>query len=371
MSDPDDEARRILRICQACMYCEGFCATFPALGRLRELPDGDLDYLANLCHGCRDCYFACQYAPPHVFDVNVPRTLARVRQQSYARHAWPRRLGAAFAANGRRVALAVAAVVALALAATVLSVPGEALFAAHRGEGAFYRVIPWAVMAGAAAAALAWAVVALCLATLAFWRAIRIPASVPATVAALPRALSDIVTLRNLGGAGCAVAEGAAPQRRRLLHQIMVLGLGLCVVATLAAGFYGHVLGREAPYPLLSLPVLAGLCGGVLLTVGAGGLLAVKRQADSAPLAPETSGGEVVALALLAAVGVSGLVVLALRDTAAMALVLAFHLGLVVGLFAALPFSKLIHAPFRAAALLRAAIEQRAADAAARPQRER
>ncbi|NJL50422.1 MAG: signal transduction protein, partial [Blastochloris sp.] len=52
------------------------------------------------------------------------------------------------------------------------------------------------------------------------------------------------------------------------------------------------------------------------------------------------------------------LAVLAVRDTAAMGLTLAFHLGLVAGLFAVVPYSKLIHAPFRAAALLRGAIER-------------
>ncbi|BBF92790.1 tricarballylate utilization 4Fe-4S protein TcuB [Blastochloris tepida] len=363
MPEPDTaaEARRILRICQACMYCEGFCAAFPALGRLRDLSEGDLDHLASLCHGCRDCHFACQYAAPHVFDVNVPRTLARVRQASYAKHAWPRRLGGLFRSNGRVVALGTAVTVLLALAATLLLVPHEALFAAHRGEGAFYQVIPWAVMAGAAAAALAWACLGLTVATVSFWRAI-CPATVSkrVLVRALPRAAADILTLRNLagGGTGCREAEGAGSQHRRALHQTMVGGLGLCVLATVTAGLYGHVLGWQAPYPVLSLPVLSGLIGGVLLTAGAIGLLRLKRRAAPEPLAPETLGGESAMLALLAAVGATGLIVLAVRDTAAMGVALALHLGLVVGLLVVLPASKIVHAPFRAAALLRDAIER-------------
>ncbi|KAA5596265.1 tricarballylate utilization 4Fe-4S protein TcuB [Blastochloris sulfoviridis] len=371
MPEPDTapEARRILRICQACMYCEGFCAAFPALGRLRDLSEDDLDHLASLCHGCRDCYFACQYAAPHVFDVNVPRTLARVRQASYAKHAWPRGLGGLFRSNGRVVALSAAVAVVLALAATLLLVPSEALFAAHRGEGAFYQVIPWTVMAGAAAAALAWACLGLGLATASFWRAIR-PAAVPSRVLirALPQAMADIVTLRNLagGGTGCREAEGTGSQLRRALHQSMVAGLGLCVLATSVAGLYGHVFGWQAPYPVLSLPVLSGLIGGVLLTVGAAGLMLLKRRAAPEPLAPETLGGEAAMLALLAAVGATGLIVLAVRDTAAMGAALALHLGLVVGFLAVLPASKIVHAPFRAAALLRDAIERQRATAETR-----
>lgn len=65
------DARRQMTICNACRYCEGYCAVFPAMELRRTFPDGDLVYLANLCFDCR----ACQYAPAHPFDVNVPRVL--------------------------------------------------------------------------------------------------------------------------------------------------------------------------------------------------------------------------------------------------------------------------------------------------------
>ncbi len=68
------DARHELEVCNACRYCEGFCAVFPAVNLRREFSAGDLSYLANLCHGCRGCYYACQYAPPHEWGINVPRT---------------------------------------------------------------------------------------------------------------------------------------------------------------------------------------------------------------------------------------------------------------------------------------------------------
>ncbi|NJL08772.1 MAG: signal transduction protein, partial [Methylacidiphilales bacterium] len=64
--------------------------------------------------------------------------------------------------------------------------------------------------------------------------------------------------------------------------------------------------------------------------------------------------------------GATGLIVLAVRDTAAMGAALALHLGLVVGFLAVLPASKIVHAPFRAAALLRDAIERQRATAETR-----
>mgnify|MGYP002852588897 CR=1 FL=1 len=73
------EAKRVMQICNACRYCEGYCAVFPAMNKRLTFSDGDVTYLANLCHGCQGCYYACQYAPPHEFAVNIPQTFARLR----------------------------------------------------------------------------------------------------------------------------------------------------------------------------------------------------------------------------------------------------------------------------------------------------
>ena len=55
----------------------------------------------------------------------------------------------------------------------------------------------------------------------------------------------------------------------------------------------------------------------------------------------------------------TGLALLAWRDTAAMALLLAVHLGCVMALFLTLPYGKFAHAVYRCAALLKWAIERR------------
>ncbi len=77
-----EEGQRMASICNACRYCEGFCAVFPALERRLSFAEGDLAYLANLCHDCGSCYYACQYAPPHEFQVNFPKMLADIRMET-------------------------------------------------------------------------------------------------------------------------------------------------------------------------------------------------------------------------------------------------------------------------------------------------
>jgi citrate/tricarballylate utilization protein len=64
-------------------------------------------------------------------------------------------------------------------------------------------------------------------------------------------------------------------------------------------------------------------------------------------------------IALLFCTSVSGLALLALRDTGAMALLLAVHLGFVMALFLTMPYGKFAHGIFRSAALLKWAIERR------------
>ncbi|ABD87449.1 tricarballylate utilization 4Fe-4S protein TcuB [Rhodopseudomonas palustris] len=356
------EADRVLRICTACMYCDGLCAVFPAIAGKHDFAPNDLDYLANLCHNCRGCWYACQYAPPHPFAVNLPNALAELRQRSYADYAWPRWLRTGFAYNATVVAGIVGGLTALTVLATWLLVPAEVLFAAHRGEGAFYRVVPWPIMAGAAAAALLWAMVAIGISAATYWRAIAPRASAKTIMRAIYPALRDIVTLRNLGGGGpgCNDVNEHFSQQRRWSHHIMVAGFAASVASTLIAALYHHVFAIAAPYPLSSLPVLAGGIGGVMMLIGIGGLLRLERRADRAPSAAAEVRLNVVFLLLLAVLAASGLAVLALRDTAAMGLTLSLHLGLVIGCFAVLPVSKAVHGLYRSLALLRAAIDRMA-----------
>ena len=117
MTAAETEVARQLTICNACRYCEGFCAVFPAMTRRLEFAKADVHYLANLCHNCGACLHACQYAPPHEFAVNVPQAMAQVRGQTYADYAWPPALGALYQRQGLTLSLALAAGLAVAAVA--------------------------------------------------------------------------------------------------------------------------------------------------------------------------------------------------------------------------------------------------------------
>ena len=163
----EGEVARILQICNACRYCEGFCAVFPAMTRRLEFGKADTHYLANLCHNCGSCLHACQYAPPHEFAVNVPQAMAQVRMQTYHDYAWPPAMGALYRKAGLTVALALAAGLALFLVLAV-AMTGALLHAPLAGN--FYAIFPHNFLALVFGAVFAFVVFALAMGVRRFWR---------------------------------------------------------------------------------------------------------------------------------------------------------------------------------------------------------
>jgi len=351
ISEAMADARHNMEICNACRYCEGFCAVFPAMQRHREFSAADLNHLANLCHGCQGCFYACQYAPPHPWGINVPQAFALVRAESYAFHAWPKPMGRLFERNGTIVSVVTAFAVALVLLLVGALQSSGTMLAAHTGPGAFFAVISYDAMVYSAAATFLYSLLAMSLSTASFWRA----SGGKIRFIHFARALHDAMTLRNLGGGGdgCNYPTESFSFTRRRLHHAMAYGFLLCFAATSVATVFHHAMGWVAPYSLLSAPVILGTVGGIMMLIGTIGLLWLKVLADPEPAAKAVLGGDYAMLILLAAVAKTGLLLLVLRSTSAMGWLLAIHLGFVLALFVALPYSKMVHALFRTAALAR------------------
>src|SRR2546421_1042109 len=224
------EADRLMTVCNSCRYCEGLCAVFPAMEMRRAFPDGDLSYLANLCHSCGACYVDCQFSPPHEFNVNVPQTLAVARAESYAAYAWPQALSGTFARNG----LVISMVAALSMAAFILGFAAlndrGVLFGVHTGPGAFYKLMPHNAMAALFSAAFLYAILALVMSVRAFWRDIGTPIGGHAAGGSIVQAIRDAGELRYLdgGGVGCYNEDDKPTDRRKLYHHLTFYGFLLC-----------------------------------------------------------------------------------------------------------------------------------------------
>ena len=358
------ELDRQLGVCNACRYCEGFCAVFGAAQLRTAIGDGDVAYLANLCHDCRMCYDACMFTPPHAFAINIPAALTAGRVATYEQYGRPAPLARlvrrprAFAAGA---AFACVAIVAVAIAA---SSGAAALWTPQAGPGAFYRVLPWAVMVVAAFALAAYGIACVALGARDYVRDIG-DGTPFLSRAAIGTALREALALTYLkgGGAGC-YDESRGSGRRRFFHGLVFWGFLADLVSTTSAAVEQELLHLLPPYPLLSVPVVFGTSGGIALAIGAIGLIAVKRRSDVRPLESRMVALDYAFLGMLETVALTGLALLAFRSTPAMGTLLAIHLGAVAGLFVTAPYGKFVHAVYRCIALVKNAHERESIGAA-------
>ena len=355
------EGARIMAICNSCRYCEGYCAVFPAMERRALFDPATLAYLSNLCHHCGACLYACQYAPPHEFAVNVPRTFARLRLQSYEQFAWPGAFASAYRRNGALVAVFLALGLAVFLVLAIALNGAGSLFTARSGVGSFYAVFPHGLMVAIFGATFGFAVLALTISSLRFRSAIASGAVATGPEGpADTRGLSPVFTLSNLeGGAeGCYVRAGfddPPTPWRRWFHHFTFYGFLLCFASTSLATIYHYAFGWQAPYAASSPVVILGTLGGIGLMAGPIGLLVLRGRQDRDVIDPRQQPMDVGFIWLLLLTSLTGLLLLALRETAAMPILLAVHLGVVLALFLTLPYGKFVHGIYRAIALVQRA----------------
>jgi citrate/tricarballylate utilization protein len=330
----------------------------------RIFTKADLIYLANLCFDCRDCYYACQYAPPHEFGVNIPKLMAELRADTYREFTWPAILAGLFKHNAPAVAAITALAVIIILGLVLFFKGSDILLSSHLGEGAFYRVVPFIAMTVPPTLITLYGLGVFMLGALRFWRETQSSVTELVDGAALWRATKDGFGLAYMkgGGEGCNYPGERFSRSRFWFHHLVFYGFLLDLAATTIAALYHHFLAWDAPYPYLSWPVMLGTLGGLGLLVGTGGLLYLKWQSDRAPAARSMLSMDVAFLCLLFLTSLTGMLLLVLRESAAMGTLLVIHLGVVAGFFITVPYGKFAHVVYRYAALVRYAIEQRRLD---------
>jgi citrate/tricarballylate utilization protein len=168
------------------------------------------------------------------------------------------------------------------------------------------------------------------------------------------------LTYLHGGGGGCTSEGSDTPSpARRMFHHFTFYGFLFCFAATSVATIYHYAFGWHAPYRLVSVPVVLGTIGGIGLVVGPIGLLMLQARRDPALTDTAHRGMNSAFILMLFLTGATGLLLLILRNTAAMGMLLAIHLGFVMGLFLSLPYGKFVHGLYRFLALVKYAGERR------------
>jgi citrate/tricarballylate utilization protein len=367
------EGQHVMTVCNACRYCEAYCPVFVAMEQHLVFSPGELANLSNLCHDCGECLYACQFAPPHEFGIDVPRTMAALRIESYEEFCWPGVFSGAFRRYRTALPVVLTLVGTALLGALAVVFGGGATLRAPGADANFYGVVPHDAMVSVFGITGLFATVALVIGVLRFWRSTAAgrPAASGGSTAAAPggewravlRAFKEAGALSHLHGSGadCTTEEEVRVPWRRVFHHLTFYGFLLCFASTTVAALYHVVFGWPAPYGYTSLPVLLGAVGGLGLVIGPMGLLALRQTTDPARVYPDQRALNTSFIVLLLLTSVTGLVLLALRHTPWMSSLLVVHLGIVFALFVTLPYGKFVHGIYRTAALVRFALDEAAA----------
>ena len=310
-------------ICNSCRYCEAYCAVFVAMERRTAFERADMTALANLCHNCGECLYACQYAPPHPFAINVPRTLAEIRRDTYDTFAWPAPVAALL--RGRSAAVSLALTLVLALVVWTLQATASA---ATIASADFYALLPHDTLVALFGTTGALVCVALAVGVRRFWRHSHSGLTGPLTFTHWRQAVSDAASLRNLHASGLDCVHGGEERRapwRRWFHHLTFYGFVLCFLSTTVAALYHVAFGWVAPYAYASVPVVLGALGGAGLVIGPAGLWWLRTRRDPMAGDPSQEGFDSAFVTLLLLTAGTGLALLALRTSAAMPPLLALR----------------------------------------------
>jgi citrate/tricarballylate utilization protein len=353
-----EEGQHLMTVCNACRYCEGFCAVWQAMETRTVFEEKDLNYLSNLCHNCSECYYSCQYSPPHLFNINPPKTLAKLRVYSYELYAWPRPFAKAFHKNGLLVSLLTAVILMVSINVASEMMGGRLFQPVH--DGNFYKIIPHTVMSVAFGVVGTFAALALLVGFLRFWRNLGESYVSLVNPRTLFQAAKDILTLKNLDndGDGCSLPSEASSESFRWLHHLTFYGFLSCFIATTLGAIYYFILGQHGPPAYTSLPVIFGTVGGIGLTIGPIGLLVLMKRRNRQIVDESQTGMDLAFIMLLILIAITGLLLLVLRQSSAMGTLLIVHLAFVMTLFLTIPYGKFVHGVYHSGALLKWALER-------------
>lgn len=353
-ADTQYEAQRQLTVCNACRYCEGYCSVFPEITRHKDFGLAEISHLANLCHNCRGCYYACQFTAPHEFDLNLPQILAVARQESWTDFAFPNSFARRFQTSG--------AAISLAMIIGISAIFGLAQIFGRMGNGSgFYAIMSHALMVAIFMPAFLLPLGVIGIGLRRYWVQVGGGWIMPKDVWT---AVSAAATMKNLSGGhgeGCNYEDADRySNRRRYMHHLTMYGFLLCFASTSTGTIYHYLLDYPAPYPLLSLPKLFGISGGISLSLGTLGLMWLKTKSDDHLDAAAYRTGDFAFVMLLFLVSTTGLLLYVQGVlNVLVAEMLVLHLGTVLTLFLLLPYSKMAHGFYRFAALVQDAVRNR------------
>lgn len=332
-----EEASRQLTICNACRYCEGYCAVWDAIEFKSVLTDVYIIHLANLCHDCRDCYYACPYnEPEHEFKLNIPKILGEVRTDSYIASVKPKDLKFALKEPSLVTLASTAIAVFLAVIYAWLAF-GLSKFPSLP----ITTIIPDTLFKAVTVLVYVYTIAVWSWEGLYYWSKINEKRHI--NVIGLIKGIFDAIFHVNFkgGGSGCKVPKQNSRYFRLFAHSLVLFGF---VIALIAISFYPDIYGIFGTIYLV---------GSLSLSLGTAALIYIHIEEKKDLRSQTQSKMDYPFTILLFLAGITGVIVPISMGTELFNWNFLIHDTLILVVFLIAPFSKFIHPVFRLVSLMK------------------
>ena len=354
------EAARQMTVCNACRYCEGFCPVWDVIEYRREFAKGDIEYMANLCHDCGQCFDSCPFTSPNEFSIDIPSILSEVRTHTYEEYTSPSIATPLFDRRVRfSLLLLVLSFFGLLTAYFLMGNPARILDL-YTGKGSFYEIFPNIFLDSAGTLLAVFVIATWLMSGLRFMSASKNRDRIGSgdLVSAMLESLGE--KWFKGGGAGCNYPEREehGSYRKFATHALVMYGFLLDLLATASAFMEQDFLGIYPPYPILSVPVISGLSGGLMIIAGVM-LFFYYDSRGGNPRGKKMESMDRIFLFTLFMTAATGIILFAVRSTTLMGALLLIHLSFVGLLFISAPYGKFIHLVYRYLSIARYHQEKR------------
>jgi citrate/tricarballylate utilization protein len=301
------------------------------------LNNSDAAYLANLCHDCRDCYYACPYnEPDHEFKLNIPKAMGDMRYETYTENIRPRFMKKLL----EFPILITAGLTAMAIVISLL----YAFFGF--GFGRFQKlpitaIIPDYLFRTFSLFIYAYTIILWSWEGHSYLKTISDGKHIG--IRGLAGGLYDAFMHTNFkgGGMGCKMPNENSRYTRIVFHVLVLFGF---IIALIAISFYPNISGYVA---------IVYLIGSIFLATGSFGMIAIHLMDKSDLRSKKMSLLDYPFSLLLFASGFTGVLVVLSVGTSIYNWNFLIHDALILLVFLLAPYSKFIHPIYRTISLIK------------------
>lgn len=338
MTDIYQDGSRQFRICNACRYCEGYCAVWDAIERHESILKSDLKYLSHLCHDCRECYYVCPYTDPHEFNLNIPKVLSEIRSDTYGENIHPIFLRWFYLHP--KSSWTIVSVFAT-IFAFLISIMVDGPIVLTKPVNEFQDIFPEIYFKWFSSLLYLYALILWAVDGYSFWHSFKRP-EIKVRISHILGGLYDALSHRYFagGGAGCSYPDENGSYLRLAMHPLVLMGFIVDLIAILF-------------YPKMNFYVTTIYVAGAFMMLGGSlGLLIIKSFSDPKLAGNLMISSDIPFTSVMLLTGLTGVLFPILPGTLLMSYLFLIHVGLVAAIFIMAPFSKFLHPVFRILSLI-------------------